>query len=66
MPDAVRYGLYAVGVVTVLYLIIKYIIPLLLRIIAGTVSILAELFLVVLIIFGVLWVIGYVSRASRQ
>jgi hypothetical protein len=58
--------LYLGAALSVLYLALRYIIPFLLRVIAGVLGVMIQFAVVLLAVFGILWLVGYVSRASRS
>jgi len=66
MTDTSKYALYAIGLLSMIYLVFRYIIPFLLRFIAGALGILMQVFLIAIIVFGIVWVIGFISKSSKS
>jgi len=66
MNDNAQYALYTIGVLAIIYLVFRYIIPFLLRFIAGALGIFMQVLLIVLVLFGIFWVIGYLSKSSKS
>jgi hypothetical protein len=58
--------LYLGAALSVLYLTLRYIIPFLLRVIAGILGVMVQVAFVLLAVFGILWLVGYISRSSRS
>mgnify|MGYP000938190947 FL=1 len=66
MQDTTRFVLYLGAALSVLYLTLRYIIPFLLRVIAGILGVMVQVAFVLLAVFGILWLVGYISRSSRS
>lgn len=66
MQDTTRFVLYLGAALSVLYLTLRYIIPFLLRVIAGILGVMVQFAFVLLAVFGILWLVGYISRSSRS
>ena len=66
MQDTTRFVLYLGAALSVLYLTLRYIIPFLLRVIAGILRVMVQFAFVLLAVFGILWLVGYISRSSRS
>jgi len=66
VQDTTRFVLYLGAALSVLYLTLRYIIPFLLRVIAGILGVMVQVAFVLLAVFGILWLVGYISRSSRS
>jgi hypothetical protein len=64
--DTIRYALYILGVITAIYVVFKYVIPLVFKIVAGLFGIVFNIILFIAIVFGVVWAIGYLSKSMRR
>ncbi|TAL36653.1 MAG: hypothetical protein EPN93_07455 [Spirochaetes bacterium] len=64
--DTIRYALYILGIITALYIVVRYVIPLVFKIVAGLMGIVFNVVIFLAIVFGVIWGIGYLSKSMRR
>jgi hypothetical protein len=58
--------IYGLGIIAALYIAARYILPLIFRLFSALLGILSIIIVAALIVIGVMWVIGYVSKNTQQ
>lgn len=64
--ESSRFLLYLGAALCVLYLGLRYIIPFILKALASILGFMVHAVIMLLAIFGLLWLVGYISKASRR
>lgn len=66
MQDGMKYFFYALGIITAIYLLFRYILPLAFKIIIWTFGVFFNILAVVLILLGIAWLVSYFSTSARD
>ncbi len=66
MRESARLILYLGAALCALYLGLRYIIPFVLKALAGILAFLLQAAIILLVVFGLLWLVGYLSKSSRS
>jgi len=64
--EGTRFMLYLGAALCVLYVGLRYIIPFILKILVGILGFLFYAVIVLLVIIGLLWLVGYIAKTFRS